>query len=436
MERTSAFGYDGLMSSLRRWLCPPHRPNTGVMLCVLLACAPLGCSEDDPVEPPGPGGSGGTGVGGGGAMAGTGGTGGSGATGGGGSGGADCGPGHHRTEDGDCVLNRFPGDDWDECTPESEGVDSAAMLSALETLESYCGDDGVTETVIIRNGCLIHRGSNSTHTHGVWSTSKTFTSTALGLLVDDDTVTVDTMAADYEPLLESLYDTVTLGHFAIMSSGYDSVNVPAGENRWGQASEDWSVDPYDPTTPWFAPGAEFLYWDEAMMMNGRVLTRILGTTLQSFVQQRITDPIGMGSWSWNLEGSVDGTDINNGCTGVNIHAEQLARFGYLYLNRGNWNGTQLLGESWVEQATVNQAPNGIYGYNIWVNGIETGEGRLMPDAPEGLFYTSGYNNNMCFVVPEWDLVFVRMGLDGNPPEGKPFVYNIFFSELGDAILDG
>lgn len=417
----------------------PSRPSHGaprwlwLALTAALAWAPLACSDDESPQPT-PTGSGTGGVGASGGVGGSAGTGGVGAGGGGGSGGTECGPGYHLADDGECELNRFPGDSWDECTPESEGVDPAAMQQALTTLEGYCGSDGVEQVVIIRNGCLIHRGSATNETHGVWSTSKTFTSTVLGLLVDDGVATVNDLAHDTEPLLDADYSAVELRHFTTMSSGYDAVNNPPGEDRWGNPSEDWSWTPYDPAAPMFAPGTQFRYWDEAQMMFGRVLTRILAQTMHSFLQQRITDPIQMGSWSWDDEGTVEGTVINNGCTGVNVNAEQLARFGYLYLNRGNWNGTQLLSEAWVLDASQNQAPNGIYGYNIWVNGLENGS-RHMPDAPEGLFYTSGYNNNMCFVVPEWNMVVVRMGLDGNPPEGKPFVYNEFFRDLTDAILD-
>ena len=64
--------------------------------------------------------------------------------------------------------------------------------------------------------------------------------------------------------------------------------------------------------------------------------------------------------------------------------------------------------------------------------IISGNG-ILPDSPESLFYTSGYNNNMCFVIPGWKMIVIRMGLDGNPPEGKQFVYNEFFKVLSKAI---
>lgn len=340
----------------------------------------------------------------------------------------------------------FPERDWIPATPESQGVDAEKMSEALRYLESYCGDDGLRETVIIRDGYLIYQGNNIDAVHNIWSSTKSFTSTALGLLVEDGRVSLDTVAAEYEPLLQEYYPQVTLRHFASMTSGYDAV----GRSRWGDDSEDWSLTPFVPAKPLAAPGTAYCYWDEAMIMFGRVLVQILGRDLYSFLRERITDPIDLGDWSWWWEEQLGDIPLHFGGTGIEMSARQLARYGLLLLNNGNWNGRQVLAADWVEQATRVQAANtialadtdrknmdgrGAYGFNWWVNGVMANGTRLMPDAPPRTYYSSGLHNNMCFVVPEWRIVFVRMGQDGNPPEGKPFVYNGFLSRLGEAIRD-
>ncbi len=146
---------------------------------------------------------------------------------------------------------------------------------------------------------------------------------------------------------------------------------------------------------------------------------------------------------------LDGIPVRNGCTNVHLSARQLARVGHLYLNRGNWNGEQIISEAWATQALQPQVPadlpvadtdrratdgSGSYGYNWWVNGM-TDEGRFMPDAPPGTAYMSGLNHNVCFVIPEWNIVYIRMGVDGNPPEGKHVVHNEFVKRLGRAMID-
>ena len=75
-----------------------------------------------------------------------------------------------------------------------------------------------------------------------------------------------------------------------------------------------------------------------------------------------------------------------------------------------------------------RGPGG-YGFNWWCGGGEV----AMPDAPPRTFYASGFNHNVLFVVPEWDLVVVRMGTDGNPPMGKNRVYDEFFGRLAQGI---
>jgi CubicO group peptidase (beta-lactamase class C family) len=335
----------------------------------------------------------------------------------------------------------FPGEEWQRVEPESQNVNEVVMLEALDYLESKSFENSNKEVMIIRNGLVVYAGSSTDKTHNIWSCSKSFTSTVLGLMIEEGKCQLDDPVYEYEPLLEEQYATVTFRHFATMTSGYDAV----GDTRWNEESKDWSLTPYDPGEPIFEPGTQFAYWDEAMMMKGRVLTKILGQTMQSYLEEKITSKIDFGKWEWYNEGEIDEISINNGCTNVMVNATQLARFGHLYLNKGNWNGTQLIPESWVEMATTVQVPesipvadtdrkntrgSGAYGFNWWINGGLS----PMPDAPPRTYYASGLNHNVCFVIPEWNMVIVRMGVDGNPPEGKHVIWNEFLKRLSDAII--
>ncbi len=314
----------------------------------------------------------------------------------------------------------FPENTWVVKSPGSVGVDSVSMMDALNYLQSGCGSDGTNEVVIIKDGYLIYQGHNASKTHGIWSCTKSFTSTALGLLIEEGKCNLDDFACKYDTLLTRLYPKVELRHFASMSSGYQAV----GDERWGHDSHDWSATPYVPDTPMFAPGAKFVYWDEAQMMFGRVLTEIANEDIYDYLDDKIMKTIGV-SWSWDKEGSVNGHKISNGCAGVNISALDLARVGYLFLRNGNWKDQQLVPKEWISLLSQTQAPadgEGInYGYNWWLS-------LSMPDTPQGTFYMNGFNNNMCYVIPEWNMVFVRMGLDGNP-SSKSRLYNEVFKRL-------
>jgi CubicO group peptidase (beta-lactamase class C family) len=183
------------------------------------------------------------------------------------------------------------------------------------------------------------------------------------------------------------------------------------------------------------------------MMFGKGLTLVAGKSMKAYLDEKVMRDIEFGDWSWATEqDSSIQVSINNGCTGVNINASQLARIGYLFLNEGNWNGKQLINKEFVKAALSvqvsesvpvfegerkNAQGSGSYGFNWWVNS-EEGLSK-MPHAPLRTAYLSGLNHNMCFVIPEWDMVIVRMGDDKNPELPKHQVWDGFFKILKDGI---
>ncbi len=130
-----------------------------------------------------------------------------------------------------------------------------------------------------------------------------------------------------------------------------------------------------------------------------------------------------------------------------LSASDLARFGLLYLNRGVWDGRRLLNASWIEQAPQPQVPaslphggyradsdgRGIYGFNWWVNGIKHDGKPPWPSAPPKTFLARGFNNNVCFVVPEWDLVLVRMAETADPGTRFDGFWNAVFEKIASGI---
>jgi CubicO group peptidase (beta-lactamase class C family) len=328
-------------------------------------------------------------------------------------------------------------------TPASQGIDEDKMLKALEYLKSKSFQDSIDELVIVRNGKIVFEGDSVKNRHNIYSCSKVFTSTVLGLLIMERRVNIDDLASKYDTTLLELYPDVTFRHFATMTSGYSA----KGRSRWNDENADWSWTPYTPEHPHFEPGSHFEYWDEAQMMYGKVLTTILGKPMKEYLSEKITEPIGLGEWSWGTEQKWHGIEINNGCTGVVMNALQLARFGQFYLNKGTWDGNQLLSEEWCHSAMSNQVDSkipifkgdrenvkgsGSYGFNWWVNSSD-GLSK-MPDAPLKVAYMSGFNHNVCCIIPEWNMVIVRMGDDGNPPEGKHIVWSDFLMMLGESLL--
>lgn len=343
----------------------------------------------------------------------------------------------------------FPESEWKESTPELQGVDAQKLQDAVTYLENNSGADGVKELVIIRNGYMIWKGTDIDKVHNVWSLTKSFSSTVLGLLIEDGKATLETRAMNHVPELAKTYPNVTLRHFTTMTSGYCAVGDES------DLSHGQSNTPFAPASvPLFIPaGSKFAYWDSAMNQFGNVLTRIAGEPMERLFKQRIADPIGMNpeQWRWEDWGKVKGMVVNgaagNRGKGIFISARELARFGHLFLNRGRWNGRQLIKAEWVNEATSTQVSAsiptghsssaksaGFYGYNWWTNGINADNEHKWSDAPVSTYSASGFNNNDMFVIPEWDMVIVRLGLDQNEVLITDAIYSTFLQKVGQSII--
>ena len=286
----------------------------------------------------------------------------------------------------------FPAETWQRATPESQGVDHAELKAAVDFMDQQFGPDGAKELVIIRNGYLIWEGPRADAYHPIRSCTKTFTGTVLGLLIDDGLCALDAKAAEREVHLADqypLYSRIKLRDLASMCGGYQGEVKDVREDQ-----------------------------------------------------------------PWGVSGTVDGVPLNNppgnpggaGAGGVKTTARELARFGLLYLNRGNWNGRQLLSASYVDQAITNQVPvsgkyrnhdfRGRYGFYWWVNGIMATGRRPWPSAPPKTYTAHGRGCNFCFVIPEWNMVVVRMGTapisTGNIAKGDRLC-DEFFRRSASAI---
>jgi len=348
----------------------------------------------------------------------------------------------------------FPSEQWEETSPQSQSLDATKLAAAVDYLKQHSGRDGVRELMIVRNGRLVWKGDDIDKVHGIWSCTKSFTSTALGLLIEDGKCTLDTPAKQFVPELAERYPDVTLRHLTTMTSGYRAVgDEPKGGYLHGPSSTPFQ--PFD--KPLFSPpGSRFAYWDSAMNMFGLVLTRAAGEPLETLFKRRVADPIGMNAkvWDWGDYATVEGVVVNGGSGNsgkhITISAREMARLGHLFLNKGNWNGKQLISAAWIDAATSVQIPaetplghpesnidgRGVYGFNWWTNGERPDGQRIWPAAPTSTFAASGHNNNKLFVIPDWNMVIVRLGLDENDGKISDAVWSEFVRLVGGARTEG
>lgn len=339
----------------------------------------------------------------------------------------------------------FPGSDWQKATPESQGVNSVYLNNALSYFKSQSNDGaGTDEMVIVRNGYVIWEGPKArTASHVIYSVTKTFTSSILGVLIQNGKIgSVEDLATKYLPEADdqySAYSIMKLKHLASMTSGYDS----ASGDCWSLflnknfSQYDQCVQGYtNPGASLFNPGTAFKYHDPAVHLLGKILTKQAGISLKQYFQEKIAGPLGISNWNWTDYGtknfgSAGNIVFNNPAGtpggisqqgGVSMRPIDFARYGLLYLNRGNWNGQQILNSAWVDQATINQVPlslanvsgfnaanyAGRYGFLWWTNGIKSNGSRPWPSAPPKTYAAHGAGRNYNFIIPEWNMVIARM----------------------------
>ncbi len=355
----------------------------------------------------------------------------------------------------------FPDASWLVSAPAEQGIDPAGFQAALDYLQTRAGGAGTDEMVVVRNGYLVWRGRKADSVHEIYSCTKTFTSTVLGLLAADGAVGVDDYAVRYLPTLDDRYPEygrIRLSHLASMTSGYDGA---LGDGwrfyRTDRARHHQHVLAYTtPGPPMFAAGMSFKYHDPAVHLLGYLLTKVAGRSLEEVFRQRVAEPIGMTHFAWSNYGRRDGMFFNNPAGtpgddqgGVHSNALDLARYGWLYLNDGQWKGQTILDPVFVARATSTQVPatvptkyldlTGRYGFFWWTNGVRADGTRPWPSAPPRTFAAHGAGRNFIFVIPEWHLVLVRLSaapggrLDvGSVPKG---VWEMFFSRLKASLVE-
>ncbi len=232
-------------------------------------------------------------------------------------------------------------------TPEQEGVLSSGIIDFLNAIDT--GRQEIHSFMFLRHGKVIAEGwwdpYGPEYKHLLYSASKTFTATAIGLAVSENRLKLTDKVVSFFPY--SLPDTIgmnmkelTVHNLLTMSVGQD----PAG---MGAASdEDW-ITAFLKNEPVNKPGTVFLYNNMATFMLSAIVQQVTGQTLFDYLKPRVFDPLSIrgADWDKNPQG------INLGMIGLRLRTEDLAKFGQLLLQNGKWNNKQLVPADWVKEAT-------------------------------------------------------------------------------------
>ena len=268
-------------------------------------------------------------------------------------------------------------------TPESQGVRSSAISSWLDANEAFFdgGEQGALHGfVIVRHGKVIAEGSwrpydTLNETHMLYSHSKSFTSTAIGFLLDDGKLDLDERVAEIfadrlpaEAATNANVRALRVRDLLTMNVGSDN------DHRLGFGKNvDWPREFFELKCFTRQPGTGFKYDSDATFMLAAIAERRSGRKLMDFLGERLFKPLGITkAWS-----TVSPEGIACGGWGMNMTTRDLARFGQLYLDRGRWEGRQLLSPEWVQLATARQT---------WSSAIRIGAA----DIGKGFDWDQGY----------------------------------------------
>ena len=279
--------------------------------------------------------------------------------------------------------------------PEAQGVSSAGVLSFVEAADRDV--DSLHSFMLVRHGQVVAEGWWSPYEpeapHSLYSLSKSFTSTAVGLAIAEGKLSVDDEVLKFFPddapsEPSNNLKAMRVSDLLRMSTGQETEPPRKPDRPWTKTFLEHPVP--------FKPGTRFLYNTSATYMLSAIVQKATGETLFDFLRPRLFEPLGIEHPTW--EASPQG--ITAGGYGLSIRTEDIARFGQLYLQKGKWQGKQLVPERWVEAATARQTSNGSDPRSDW----DQGYGYQFWRSRHGAYRGDGAFGQFCLVLPEQDAV--------------------------------
>ena len=233
----------------------------------------------------------------------------------------------------------------------------------------------------------------------LYSLTKSFTSSAVGLAVAEGRLSVDDLLLSFFPDEAPLHPGANLAkmrirHLLSMSTGHDKDTTERLH-----ANPDW-IKTFLALPVEHAPGTHFVYNSGASYMLAAVVQKLTGMKLIDYLTPRLFEPLGIQNPTW--ETSAEG--INFGGWGLSIKTEDIARFGQMYLQKGMWEGKRILSEVWIAEATskqvrMAQSPTAIGNRATVTSSGAAGTALTAAMAPSGSTVSSCLPRTLCWLSP-------------------------------------
>ncbi|MFN8476077.1 MAG: serine hydrolase [Anaerolineae bacterium] len=279
----------------------------------------------------------------------------------------------------------WPTNGWRTSTPEEQSVDSVKLAAAVRAARQQ--DMHLHSLFIVRNGAVLldvpfypYDGQSA---HDLASVTKSVMTTLVAIAAAQGKLDLDAPMVSFFPdrviaNRDAAKERITVRHLASMASGLDSVGMAQDEGTLAAMvnSPDWVQFALDRKVV-SEPGTQFVYDSPGMHLLSAILQKATGMTALEFARQNLFEPLGIHDYNWES----DPQGITHGWGDLFLRPQDAAKIGYLWLNKGVWDGKQLVPQQWVEDSVKVQHKTGMgddYGYGWWItpeSGTYSAEGR-------------------------------------------------------------
>ncbi len=280
--------------------------------------------------------------------------------------------------------------------PEAQGISSTTILSFVTEAERKI--DALHSFVLVRHGHVVAEGwwapYDAKTRHELYSLSKSFTSTAVGLAIHEGKLNISDPVLKFFPNDAPAHPSANLRSMRI----HDLLRMSTGhvtEPRLMGSKEAWTKTFLAHPVP-FKPGTHFLYNTAGTYMQSAIVQKATGQTVLDYLTPRLFEPLGIENPTWGT--SPQGMSL--GGYGLSIRTEDIAKFGQLYLQHGQWHGRQLVPAEWVKAATSLETSNGSNPHSDW----DQGYGYQFWRCRHAAFRGDGAFGQFCVVMPKEDAV--------------------------------
>ncbi len=305
----------------------------------------------------------------------------------------------------------FPAPDWQVATPESQQMSA----EGLEKVGTWLKEHGSKTGMVVRHGRIVGEwyfgDAKPSSKYLVYSTTKSFASTAAGLAIASGKLKLDSRVGDFFPDANPPQKRdITVRQLLSMTSGAHNDNSILGRSDlFSYVLNELPMDK--------APGEAWSYNNSGLSLLSPVVHKATGQNIDQILDEGVFSKIGIqrDDWSWEER---DGMPLPY--SGLHITARALARFVLLVLNKGQWRGGKVISSTWVSEAThASQTLNPRYGYLWWTNN------GAWPGVPGDAFAALGRFDNDMLMVPSLDMIVIRQVGDDTGNERQIKIGELF-----------